>query len=175
MTNFYVIGFLATGAILAWLPQGALEGIVGGGLAGMVAACALGTVLYLCASSATPLAAVLVAKGMSPGTALVLLLAGPATSLASMVAVRAMLGLRGLLLYLASIIACALVLGVALDAAAAWWSLPPFAEGLADGHEAASLATQVLTIALVGLFAWSYVRRLWPGGGSGSHAHGESG
>jgi uncharacterized membrane protein YraQ (UPF0718 family) len=41
----------------------------------------LGMPLYVCASGSTPLAAVLIAKGVSPGAAIAFLLTGPATNL----------------------------------------------------------------------------------------------
>lgn len=83
-----------------------------------------GMAVYICASSATPLVAALVMKGMSPGTALVLLLAGPATSIASMIAVRGMLGARGLVAYVGAIMVCAVGAGLAFDAIIAAFALP---------------------------------------------------
>lgn len=119
MAPYYVLGFAATGLVLALLPADVLGQWLGGGLAGMVAVCVVGLGLYLCASAATPLAAGLMAKGMSPGTALVLLLAGPATSLASLFLVRTMIGTRGLVVYLASILVTAISAGLLLDRASA--------------------------------------------------------
>ena len=49
---------------------------------------------YVCASSATPLAAVLWAKGLSPGAALVGLLLGPATNVATIGFLRGAYGKR---------------------------------------------------------------------------------
>jgi len=40
--------------------------------------------LYVCATASTPIAAALILKGLSPGAALVFLLAGPATNVATM-------------------------------------------------------------------------------------------
>ncbi len=50
---------------------------------------------YVCAPSATPLAAVLVAKGLSPGAALVGLLLGAATNVATLAFLRRWYGWRG--------------------------------------------------------------------------------
>src|SRR5262249_41117328 len=49
---------------------------------------------YVCASSATPMAAVLIAKGLSPGAALAGLLLGPATNLATVAWLRRSFGAR---------------------------------------------------------------------------------
>ena len=52
----------------------------------------VGIPLYICATASTPLAASLIAKGMSPGTAFVFLLAGPATNVATITMVARFLG-----------------------------------------------------------------------------------
>jgi hypothetical protein len=61
------------------------------------------------------LAGFLVAGGVSPGAALVFLLAGPATNIASIVVLAKELGGRSLALYLASLAFGALSAGVLLD------------------------------------------------------------
>ncbi|MDX2174994.1 MAG: permease [Candidatus Sumerlaeia bacterium] len=116
MGHYYLFGLLATGAVMSLLPENVLEGFVGGGVLGMVGVVLIGMAMYTCASASTPLAAALILKGMSPGTALVFLLAGPAMSIASLQAVRAMLGGRGLAIYTAAIFICSLASGLAFDA-----------------------------------------------------------
>lgn len=54
----------------------------------------VGIPLYICATASTPLAASLIAKGMSPSTAFVFLLAGPATNAATITMVAHSLGKR---------------------------------------------------------------------------------
>ncbi len=72
---------------------------------------AVGIPLYICASASTPVAAALVLKGLSPGAALVFLLAGPATNAATLTVVARYFGKQATLVYLASIAGCSLVLG----------------------------------------------------------------
>ncbi|HEX9641835.1 MAG TPA: permease, partial [Candidatus Krumholzibacteria bacterium] len=48
----------------------------------------LGTPLYICASGATPLAAILLAKGVGPGAVIAFLISGPATNLTTFGAIR---------------------------------------------------------------------------------------
>jgi len=74
-----------------------------------------GVPMYICATSSTPIAAALILKGLSPGAALVFLLSGPATNIASLTMVAKMLGKRSLLIYLGSIASCALAFGVITD------------------------------------------------------------
>jgi len=67
--------------------------------------------LYICATGSIPIAAVLIMKGLSPGAALVLLMAGPATNIATMAVIGNAMGKRSLWIYLISIIGGALLFG----------------------------------------------------------------
>src|SRR5690606_23921815 len=96
-----------------------------------------GLLIYICSSAATPMAAALMLKGMSPGTALVILIAGPATSMASLLAVRSMLGTRGLIVYLASLLVGSVGLGLLVDAV---WPVMPVVAGFAADHDHAAHA-----------------------------------
>lgn len=60
--------------------------------------------LYVCATASVPIAASLVSAGLPPAVALVFLMAGPATNVATMGAIRSNLGKRALWIYLAVII-----------------------------------------------------------------------
>jgi uncharacterized membrane protein YraQ (UPF0718 family) len=71
--------------------------------------------LYICATGSIPIAAVLLMKGLSPGAALVLLMAGPATNIATMAVVGNTMGRRSLWIYLTSIIGGALVFGTIIN------------------------------------------------------------
>jgi len=70
-----------------------------------------GIPMYICATASTPIAAALVLKGLSPGAALVFLLAGPATNLATITIVHRFLGRRATGIYLLAIAGCSLLLG----------------------------------------------------------------
>lgn len=76
---------------------------------------AAGIPLYICATASTPIAAALILKGVSPGAALVFLLAGPATNLASLTVLLGILGKRTTAIYLAVISLAAVAFGLALD------------------------------------------------------------
>ncbi len=77
-----LVGLLAAAYLQALLPQDGLAALAGSGLDLLVVA-AVALPSYVCPASATPLAAVLLAKGMSPGAALLGLLIGPATNVAT--------------------------------------------------------------------------------------------
>lgn len=77
----------------------------------------IGVPLYICASASTPIAAALVAKGVSPGAALVFLMTGPATNTGTIAIIVSQFGPRFTTIYVAGVIAVTVILGVAIDLA----------------------------------------------------------
>jgi uncharacterized membrane protein YraQ (UPF0718 family) len=71
--------------------------------------------VYVCATSSTPLAAVLLTLGILPGAVLAFLLVGPATNLTALVVQKRILGLRGTVIMTISVIVTALICGILLD------------------------------------------------------------
>ena len=76
----------------------------------------VGIPLYICASASTPIAAALVAKGFSPGAALIFLMTGPATNTGTIAIIISQFGARFASIYVASVIIVTAVLGIAIDA-----------------------------------------------------------
>jgi len=72
----------------------------------------IGVPLYSCATATTPLVAVLLTKGLDPGAALALLLAGPATNIGNVFALKRELGKRITTVYYISLIGLCWALGV---------------------------------------------------------------
>lgn len=85
-----------------------------GGPAGLFAILLISVPLYVCATASVPIAAMLVEQGFGPGAAIVLLIAGPATNLASLAVISRTYGLRNLLVLLA--VVCGGSLGFAFVA-----------------------------------------------------------
>ena len=71
--------------------------------------------LYVCATASVPLAAVLILKGFSPGAALILLMAGPATNAAAITMIGKVLGRKSMFSYLGTIIVGAVLFGLMID------------------------------------------------------------
>jgi len=82
---------------------------------GMLAALAIGIPLYVCSVSSVPIAAALVYAGFPVGSALVFLMAGPATNAATMGAVRKNLGKLSFWSYILTVIAVSLLAGLLLN------------------------------------------------------------
>lgn len=154
------VGLVLAGAIEVLLPAELLATGRGSGLLAMLVVVAVAVPMYTCASSSTPVAAALIAKGLSPGTALVFLLAGPAASTASMLLVQRHFGGRFLRIYLGSVVVGSIVSGLALDFALARTGIAivPRLDSTTEGFVA--FLQLVLVIFLTGLIAW----RLWAGG-----------
>lgn len=113
-------------------PAAALETWGSGPLA-KVAMLVVGIPLYVCATATTPIAAGLLAAGVSPGTVLVLLLAGPATNIGSIAILRKELGTPIVATYLATIAIVSLACGMATDALARFFDIQ-IAEEMAHVH-----------------------------------------
>jgi len=113
--GWVLIGILAAAVIQALLPSVVFETLFRGSLQSMLLMVVLGVPLYVCAEGSTPIAAALIAQGVSPGAGLVLLLVGPATNIGSLGVLRGVLGRRTLVVYLASIVVVALAAGAVLD------------------------------------------------------------
>ncbi len=115
LTPWFVLGFLLSGLITVLVPENFFGDVIPPGLWAMLLMLALSVPMYICASASTPVAAALMAKGLDPGAALVFMLAGPATNIATILVVGRFLGWRSLAAYLASIVAGSLLFGTLLD------------------------------------------------------------
>nr|WP_027721517.1 SO_0444 family Cu/Zn efflux transporter [Maridesulfovibrio zosterae] len=109
---WFLGGVILAGIFGALIPDGFIEKNLGDGFLPLLIMLAAAVPLYVCATASTPIAAALALKGLSPGAALVFLLAGPATNAASFTVVAKLLGKRSAFIYLGTIIICSLVLGV---------------------------------------------------------------
>ena len=129
-----VIGVLLSGVVMTVVPDDLADHGFSGPLLYLLMLI-IGVPLYMCASASTPIAAALVAKGVSPGAALVFLMTGPATNTATIVVLLKQFGSRFVSIYLGSIIFGALVSGVVLDLTlmAIGWEIALNLDGTASG------------------------------------------
>jgi uncharacterized membrane protein YraQ (UPF0718 family) len=116
--GWILVGILAAAAIRIFVPPELLMTLLGGPLQSLVVMALVGVPLYVCAEASTPIAAVFIAQGVSPGAALVFLLVGPATNLGSIGVLTRALGRRAIVAYLAMVVVVAIASGFLLDAAA---------------------------------------------------------
>ncbi len=115
VAGLMVIGIIIAGALAYIMPDGFLHRYLGQGIFPMLVMAVAGIPLYICATASVPVVAVLVAKGLSPGAALVFLMTGPATNMATIVLLSRTLGLRSILSYIGSIFVTSMVAGFSID------------------------------------------------------------
>ena len=112
--KWLVIGLVAATFITALVPQSFFLQW-GDGLLAMLIMVIVGLPMYICATASTPVAASLLFAGISPGAALVFMLTGPATNIATMGVIKEQLGLRSLVAYLIGVIGTAIACGLILN------------------------------------------------------------
>ena len=110
-----IAGIILAGVITVMVSPRFITDYLGDGILAMAAMIALATPLYVCATASTPIAAALALKGLSPGAALVFLLAGPATNVATITVVSKLLGKKTAAIYVGSIMICSMVLGLVVN------------------------------------------------------------
>ncbi|MDY4031187.1 MAG: SO_0444 family Cu/Zn efflux transporter, partial [Alloprevotella sp.] len=114
--RWLVLGLLIAAVITIAIPASWFTLFEGNTWASMPLVLAIAIPMYVCATGSIPIAVALMLKGLTPGAALVLLMAGPACNMASILVVRKVLGTRTMMVYLASIILGAVGFGVVVDA-----------------------------------------------------------
>jgi uncharacterized protein len=115
LAPWFFFGLILAGMITAIVPEHFISQYLGSGLSSMLIMLVLGIPMYICATASTPIAAALILKGVSPGAALVFLLAGPATNITSLTVLTGILGRRTTAIYLLSIAVSCLAFGLATD------------------------------------------------------------
>ena len=95
----------------------------GSGLPAMLMMLVIGIPMYVCATASTPIAAGLLLAGISPGTAMVFLMAGPATNISTLGVFGKELGRRSLIAYLTGVGVVAILTGLIVDYLAGIWNV----------------------------------------------------
>lgn len=112
--TWLLIGLFFAALISTFVPSNFLLKY-GSGVLAMLLITLISIPMYICATASTPIAAGLMLSGISPGAALVFMLAGPATNIATLMVVKTELGARSLVAYLVGVIGSAIVMGLSLD------------------------------------------------------------
>ena len=113
--KWLIIGLIVAGLITVFVPAEAFKVFEGNTALSMLLVLAIAIPMYVCATGSIPIAVALIMKGLTPGAGLVLLMAGPACNMASMLVVKKVMGTKTLVIYLASIIIGSIAFGAAID------------------------------------------------------------
>lgn len=148
---WFFTGVVIAGLITALIPEEIMHNWLGGGLSSMLLMLLFGIPLYICATASTPVAAALILKGVSPGTALVFLLVGPATNITSLSVLIAILGKKSTLRYLCVVSGMAVIFGLAIDSLYVFLDISPKAIVGTAGEIIPHSVQVICTLVLVGL------------------------
>ena len=159
-----LLGLLIAALITVFVPDGFFAMFADKPLLNMLVVLLIAIPMYVCATGSIPIALSLMLKGLSPGAALVFLMAGPATNVMSMLVVGRVFGRRSLALYLLSIVGGAILFGLAIDyVLPTSWFLPASADicsncscECADSPDWLSVASSIIFSLLL---AWSFIAR----------------
>ncbi|TAL63953.1 MAG: heavy metal-associated domain-containing protein [Bacteroidetes bacterium] len=138
ISNWLIIGLLIAALISVIIPDDFFADKIPNDFLGMLIILVISIPVYICATASVPVAAVLMLKGLSPGAALVLLMAGPATNAATITMIGKVLGKKSLIGYLGAIITGALLSGLLIDYffPARWFSVSEHFGHMGHNHEA---------------------------------------
>lgn len=152
--KWLVIGLIVAGLITVFVPDSAFEIFKDNTLASMLLVLCIAVPMYLCATGSIPIAVALMMKGLTPGAGLVLLMAGPACNMASILVINKVLGRKTLITYLASIITGAVGFGLIIDhVLPREWFLSELISQDACCHKSQSWFAIGCSILLMGLLA----------------------
>ena len=157
--KWLAMGLIVAGIITAAVPDSWFTIFQGNTLYSILFVLVFSIPMYLCATGSIPIALALMLKGLTPGAALVLLMAGPASNAASILVVGKVLGKRSMLIYLIAIIAGAVLFGFGIDhLLPREWFTAPVAQYEACHEAGISLFSYICT----GLLLVLLLRALWP-------------
>lgn len=150
--KWLVLGILASAVITIWIvPTPAFQQLSDANLITSLSLMLLVSLpLYVCATASIPIAAALVSGGIPVASALVFLIAGPATNLATIGAIYSQFGVRNTVTYLLTLLLGSI--GGAFIFDQIWGSTAlPFTPQV---HEHLSGFSVTSGIVLLGLFSW---------------------
>lgn len=159
--KWLVIGLIIAALITVLVPADFFAAFADRPLLAMIAVVIVAVPMYICATGSIPIALSLMLKGLSPGTAFVLLMAGPAANVASLTILSRSLGRRSAAVYLATIVIGAIAFGLAIDyfMPRDWFPMPS-GELTAACHSHIPLFQKICGIVLVLLIVIAAAGRL---------------
>lgn len=158
--GWLVAGLIIAALITVYVPDDFFTILGRQPILSMLAVLVIAIPMYVCATGSIPIAMSLVIKGLSPGTALVLLMAGPAANFASFTLISREMGRKAAVVYLISIVLGAMGFGLMIDylLPASWFSIDSFATAC-HHHESLNIFSTICSAILVILLSYSFINR----------------
>lgn len=159
--RWLLIGLAIGAAITVFVPDGFFTFFAGYPLLAMIAVVIVAVPMYVCSTGSIPIALSLMLKGLSPGAAFVLLMAGPAANFASLIVVGKSLGRKAVIAYVATIVLGAIGVGLCIDylMPASWFPLPMTAGMTAHCHLHIGLFPAICSVLLAGLIIYAFIQK----------------
>ena len=162
MGKWLVIGLVIATLITIFVPDSFFIGLREYPLIAMITVVLIAVPMYICATGSIPIAMSLMMKGLSPGVAFVLLMAGPAANFASILILEKTQGRKATLVYVLSVIITAISFGLIIDyfLPSKWFYINP----MTDGHSAhmhMGWFETACSIVLGLLLLLSFIRRIY--------------
>lgn len=158
--KWLVIGLIVAAVITVFMPEDLLVGLSSHPLLAMLVMVLLAVPMYVCATGSIPIALSLMLKGLTPGVGFVLLMAGPAANMASVMVLNRSLGRRATAIYVGSVVVTAILFGVLVDYVlpAGWFVPPAVTHASCHAHQGFGLFPSLCSALLVALLIYSAVR-----------------
>ena len=115
MGKWLVIGLVVASLITVFVPDSVFVGFREYPLIAMIIVVMIAIPMYICATGSIPIAMSLMLKGLTPGVAFVLLMAGPAANFASILILNRTQGKRATMIYVLSVVITAIAFGLIID------------------------------------------------------------
>lgn len=159
--KWLIIGLVIAAAITVFVPDGFFTFFSAYPLLAMIAVVIVAVPMYVCSTGSIPIALSLMLKGLSPGAAFVLLMAGPAANFASIIIVSKSLGRKAAILYLLTIVMGAMAIGLAIDylMPRAWFPMPMEVAGPVTCHLQVGPFAGVCSLLLIGLMINAFIQK----------------
>ena len=151
-----LVGLLLAGFIIIAFPDDLAMYGLSEGILPMLIMLAVSVPLYMCASASTPIAAAFMVKGISPGAAMVFLLAGPATNVTTIAMLTKQFGGRFVRIYLSCIIIGALISGYVFDYLLVLSGIQIVPTMSMDSHSIIGAFQWVSALLLIALMVWRF-------------------
>jgi len=145
------IGLIFAALIRTFLPEDFLLSY-GSGLPAMLLMILISIPMYICATASTPIAAGFIMAGLSPGTALVFMMAGPATNISTLGVIKNEMGSAVLIRYLLGVAISAIGFATLLDFALNYYAIN-IGEQMQHSHELLPYSFGLACAALIALLA----------------------
>lgn len=168
--KWLVIGLVVAALITVFVPDSLFLSLNKYPIVAMLVMVVIAVPMYICATGSIPIALSLMLKGLSPGVAFVLLMAGPAANFASIIILRKTFGSRATWAYVASVIISAIAFGLIIDyLLPADWFIPKVQAVTSHSHIHFNWFSTSCSVVLICLLIYTAIRP--PHNHSHKHTH----